>query len=252
MLSATMPFRRVRLPMIMRQSARAAMPCRSLLETGIGRPGVHEIHAAAGDGAAAAGFALAVAALLLKRKPAMLWVRHDLLQAENGGVYPPGLAAFGIPPAAVTLVRVKDVLGVLQAGLEAARCSALAVILVDFWGSARAYDLTASRRLALAAKASGVTLFLLRHAASAMPSAAETRWSVKGLPSRPLAALAPGPPAFAATLLRHRGGMAGQVWRVEWNRDTGYFEDIAGQGAALSGGLAAIPARRAPALREAG
>ena len=226
MLPTQAPFQRIHLPVIMRQHSHVVTPSRFFLEAGIDRAGVHEIYAAAaGDGAAATGFALAMTKLLLTRKRAMLWARHDMLQPEAGGIYPPGLIAFGIPPSAVTLVRAQDVQGVLQAGLDAARCSSLAAILVDFWGSARAYDLTASRRLAFAAKSSGVRLFLLRHAASAIPSAAETRWSIKGLPTRPFAADAPGWPAFEITLLRHRGGMAGQVWVVEWNRDTKSFEE---------------------------
>eukprot|EP01035_Chromulina_nebulosa_P064639 gene64639-88434_t len=58
-------------------------------------------------------------------------------------------------------------------------------------------------------------MLLLRVAASPAASAAATRWLVQAAPSRPLAANAPGPPAFTVTLLRHRGGAAGNTWHLE-------------------------------------
>ena len=121
--------------------------------------GMHELYAASHvDSAATTGFALGALrqqSLAGKALPASLvWVRHELAQNEAGHVYPPGLLAFGLSPADVTLVRVPTPLAVLQAGLEAARCSSLAAILIEMWGETKAYDLTASRRLALAAKAS--------------------------------------------------------------------------------------------------
>ncbi len=53
-------------------------------------------------------------------------------------------------------------LGILRAGAEAARCPAVGAVLMEPWGEARPLDLTASRRLTLAADQSGVTVFLLR------------------------------------------------------------------------------------------
>src|SRR3546814_11674827 len=79
-------------------------------------------------------------------------------------------------------------------------------------------DLTASRRLALAAEKSGTTLLLLRTGADPVPSAAQTRWSVASAPSRAFAANAPGTPTFDITLLRQRSGPSGTSWRLEWNR----------------------------------
>jgi protein ImuA len=228
-------------PSLVRPRTRASVKsAASLLRTGMAQAGLHEIYAATqADGAAVTGFALANASRLLAGKSsaesrnAILWARHDFLQSETGSIYPPGLIEFGIAPAAVAVVQVRDVLGTLQAGLDAARCTRLAAVLVEFWGAPRAYDLTASRKLSLAAKASGVPLFVLRHAASILPSAAETRWRVRALPSRVLAANAPGRPAFEVTLLRHRGGKDGQHWRVEWNRDTACFEEL-GKKASIS------------------
>ena len=70
---------------------------------------------------------------------------------------------------------------------------------------------------------------MLRAGASPAPSAAQTRWQVRALPSRALAANAPGRPAFAVTLLRHRGGVVEREWRVEWDRDRKSFRGRGGR-----------------------
>lgn len=220
-------------------------------------PGLHEIHAATGaDGSAATGFALGlVRCRLTACEQPLIWIRQDMLQAEGGHIYPPGLAGFGIAPGLVTCVRARDGLSVLQAALEAGRCTGLAAVLADLWGATRAYDLTASRRLTLAAKTAHMPLFLLRHMAEAMPSAAETRWQVKGHRSRRLAANAPGPPAFEIALLRQRGGRDGLSWCVEWNNERACFEDVSetrNPAAALSGPGAAVSAGGAAGLARAG
>jgi protein ImuA len=185
---------------------------------------LHEFYAPA----EADGVSLSALAMLLGLKDgkrATLWVRHEALAGEAGTPYPAGLAELGVDPARLLLVRARDVPSALQAGLEGARCAALGAVTVEFRGEARAYDLTASRRLALAAKASGVPVFLLRIGAKAVPSAAETRWLARAAPSRALAAKAPGPPAFHLTLLRARNGQEGEQHHLEWNRDAQRFEN---------------------------
>ena len=72
-------------------------------------------------------------------------------------------------------------------------------------------DLTASRRLALAAEQSGVTLLMLRLEAEPVPSAADTRWAVSAAPSQALEANAPGPPQLEIELLRRRVGPFGHA-----------------------------------------
>ena len=89
----------------------------------------------------------------------------------------------------------------------------------------RLLDLTASRRLALAAEASGVMTVLLRASSKQDASAARTRWQVSALPSQALESNAPGNPAFSLRLLRHRGGLAEREWRVEWDRDRQSFQE---------------------------
>jgi protein ImuA len=102
---------------------------------------------------------------------------------------------------------------------EGLRAPGLAAVL----GEVGALDATASRRLQLAAEASGVTALALRRwrtgAAAArhraLPTAAATRWRVAATPGRP----ENGEPGVGRTrwqldLLRCRGGHPAG-WRVE-------------------------------------
>ncbi|MCA0402094.1 MAG: hypothetical protein LCH38_14925 [Proteobacteria bacterium] len=163
---------------------------------------------------------------------AKLWIRHEALASETGTPYPAGLVELGFDPTLLLFVRALDVPSALQAGLEGARCKALGAVIIDIRGEARAYDLTASRRLALAAKTSGVPVFLLRSGATVKASAAETRWLARSAPSRALAAKAPGQPAFHLTLLRARNGQEGAQHHLEWNRDAQRLENRFAEGEA--------------------
>lgn len=204
-----------------------------MLQGGLASAAVHEIYGAeAADASAATGLALAFALRLGAGRP-LVWVRQDFCDVEAGEPYMPGLVEHGFSPEAITLVRARDAQGVLQAGLEAARCGALGVVMVELWGETRAFDLTASRRLVLAARASGVTVLMTRMASLPQPSGASSRWQVRAAPSRALAANAPGAPVFAVTLLRHRNGTSGRQWYLEWDRDRGYFADGNGVGSGI-------------------
>jgi protein ImuA len=192
---------------------------------GISRAALHEVHAAGtADLAAATGFSVGLALRAARMRP-ILWVRQDVLDAETGQLNPPGLVELGFDPSRILLVRARDAQGVLRAGVEAARCAALGAVLIEPWGEPRLLDLTASRRLALAAEGSGVMTVLLRASRRQDASAARTRWQVASLPSRALEANAPGNPAFSLRLLRHRGGLSECEWRVEWSRDRQSFQE---------------------------
>ncbi|WP_082358868.1 hypothetical protein [Bosea sp. AAP35] len=200
-----------------------------VLGGGIARAALHEVYApATADLAAATGFAVGLAIRAAGTRP-ILWVRQDVVDAEVGRLHPPGLTELGLDPARILLVRARDAEGVLRAGAEAARCPALGAVLIEPWGMPRHLDLTASRRLALAAEGSGATTLVLRAAVAPQPSAASTRWQVSSLPSRALEANAPGDPAFSVRLLRHRGGLSECEWRVEWSRDRQSFQECAFQ-----------------------
>lgn len=208
---------------------------------GLGRGGLHEILAAeVADAAAAAGFAAALALRALPPGRRAVWVRQAHGESETGALYPPGLAGLGFDPDALVMVRTRDGLGTLRAGIEAVRCPALGAVVIEPWGSPKALDFSASRRLSLAAARSGVTTLLLRTGAEPRPNAAQTRWQVAAVASRPLAAGAPGHPAFEIVLLRHRAGVAGLGWRLEWDHEHRVFHEAP----PLSGDVAALPARR--------
>ena len=113
------------------------------------------------DWAAAVGFGLALALRAAPRRP-LLWARQDFLEGEAGRLNGVGLAEFGADPAALSLVRGRDAEAVLRAAVDAARCKSLGAALIEIFGAPSALDLTATLRLARAAEASGVTLFLLR------------------------------------------------------------------------------------------
>lgn len=214
------------------------------------RAALHELHAFAGsDGVSATCSALILAQA--SGPGAVLWVRQPAFDREAGTLYPAGLAELGMDPAQVIYVQARDAVAALQAGLEGARSAAVDAVIVELWGEARAYDLTASRRLALAAKASGVPVFAVRVAADPRPSAAETRWLVRTAASRRLAANAPGHPAFDWLLLRARSGQEGLRYCVEWDRDARNLVCVpAGSArashdhASLSGAVVSLPANR--------
>lgn len=203
---------------------------------------LHELFAGDGTDEASALGAAAMLALCLTRAaapaPAILWLREAAAQ-RKAGLHGPGLTDLGLDPARLVLGLLPDTAALLRAGVDALRCAGLGAVVLELGGNPALLDLTASRRLALAAEASGVTPLLVRtRGARPAPSAARTRWRVTAAPSAALAADAPGHPALTLALLRQRGGVAGLDWTVEWNRDAGCFTPAACPGARLplSGG----------------
>ncbi|WP_246549078.1 ImuA family protein [Ancylobacter oerskovii] len=207
---------------------------------------LHEVFAAeAGDMAAAAGFALALAQRAASAHPAggsrpLLWVRQASVEAEAGQLAAEGLRTLGIDPARLLLVRASSAEAALRAADDAARCPGLGTVILEPWGESKALDLTATRRLSLRAAASGVALLLLRPTGRPLPSAGATRWQVRSASSRPLPGDAPGAPAFLVDLLRHRAGHAGASWHLEWDRETCSFRDVV----ALPRPVVSVPVRR--------
>jgi len=231
---------------------------------GLVRAGVHEAFAASGgDQPAAVGFALAaLARAAAGRSPgarALVWVRHDALEAEAGRPYGPGLADWGLDPRRLLFVRARTVADALRAAGEAARLTSLGGVLLEVWGEDKRLDLTVSRRLALRAEAAGTPVFFVRAGAAPAPSAAASRWRVRAAPSVPLSAQAPGAPAFEVEVLRRRGGSAGGPWRLEWSRDDAAFRPLAAAAPSF-GAVAAVstdrpfrdrPGEEGPARRRA-
>ena len=197
---------------------------------------LHEVHASGADRAAALAFVLGFAPDMAAAGPSRCVV---LVRAAGGAgrrllPYGEGLQRTGIDPAAVLVVEAQGEHALLQATLEAARCPGVGLVLLETEARFAAYDLTASRRLALAVERSQVRAMVLRHDAAPRPSAAHTRWAVASAPSLALEAGAPGWSAIEVELLRWRGGPAGRRWRLEWDMEHGVFRSAADR-AALSG-----------------
>jgi len=212
---------------------------------GLPRGRVHELFAASEDDApSATGFATMLGLRTVGRRSPIFWLRTDAAERFGGRLYGPGLIELGGDPDSLVLGVAPDNKALLKAAADAARCPGLSALIVECHGQCPALDLTASRRLALAAEQSGVTLFLLRLEAEPVPSAAETRWMVGSAPSQSLEAGAPGLPLFEIELLRRRSGPAGMRWRLEWHRDRLVFADPALSGAMvpLSSGRPIAPA----------
>lgn len=201
---------------------------------------VHEIYAAeAEDAAAAAGFVLGLATGVIDRGRTMLWLRPYRSVRTIGEFQASGWSDLGGTPGHGLVGVMPDTLALLRAAVDALRSADLGAVIVEGWGTMRELDLTASRRLVLAAEKSGVPLFLLRPDASPTPSAAQTRWQVSAGPSQALPGNAPGHPCFDVTLLRQRSGPSGLSWRLEWNRDRCQFNE-----APISGAVVPVSAER--------
>lgn len=208
---------------------------------GLNRRALHEIHAASSaDLASTDGFALGLAARAAGGGY-IAWIVQSMVTAEAGLPYGEGLRAWGLDPGRMLLVRTRDTQTLLAAGEEALRSGALGAVLLSAWGSPKALNLTAERRLALAARESGAPALLIRAGSrSGASSAAETRWAISSAPSRPLEAGAPGRPALTVRLERSRTGAEPGQWVMEWRSDEAAF----GARETVSGGLVPLAAER--------
>jgi protein ImuA len=190
----------------------------SALGGGLADDALHEIAPARpADGAAAMGFALAIAARFISRRPASaLIIGEGFAAEESGALYGPGLVAHGLPLSRLVFVRAPDAALAFWAIEEALKCGAPAVVVGEIW-SLKGYSLAASRRLVLAArKGRTPALLILASAygqAERLSSAAETRFEIAAAPSAATPAAAgldlPGPFACGARLIKARLARAG-------------------------------------------
>lgn len=165
----------------------------------------------------APGHATGFAALLLARAQARLARRAALWIAAEPDAYLPGLAGLGVDGTRLFLLRAPHQRDALWAAEEALRSPAIAAVLL--LGN-RALDMTAARRLQLAAETGGGIALLLREEASSPgPTTALTRWRIaqRALSATPHQL---GPPAWEVALLRARGGRPG-AWLLAWDSATG-------------------------------
>ena len=183
--------------------------------------GLHEIIGR--DAGAGAGFCAALLGRLVAcRGGTVLWCMHLASVHEAGVLHAPGLAVGGLNPERLIVARAakeKDVLWAMEEGLRGDR---LAAVL----GEVRQIDLRATRRLQLAAEASGTSAFLLRPSSSgegSPPTASVTRWRLAAAPMpAPAGPFSPfDRTRWQAELLRCRGGRPGGTWVLEWDHETG-------------------------------
>lgn len=210
------------------------------------QPGVHEFYSDShADAVTLNGFGLGVGLSEFSGGD-LVWAIHDLTGMEIGRPYGSGLHQMGIPPERLLLVRARDVRTLLGVGEDALRTNGISGVVLSAWGENRTFSLTASRRLSLAARTEGKRLFLMRAGANPQPSAAESRWSVRSVPSTALAGGAPGRPAFSVTLLRHRKSAALGTWMMEWDRETRSLVEQT----SLSCGLVPVATKRSAKATE--
>jgi protein ImuA len=222
----------------------------SALGGGLADDALHEIAPAqASDGAAAMGFALALTARFLSRRPASaLLISEGFAAEEWGALYGPGLVAHGLNLSRLVFVRAPDAALAFWAIEEALKCGAPAVVMGEIW-SLRGYSLAASRRLLLAARKGKVPALLILASAyghaERLSSAAETRFEIAAAPSARTPAAAgpdlPGPFACGARLIKARLARAGpeapfqafeadRVIRLEWRSQDLTFKDMTFKG----------------------
>ncbi len=201
-------------------------PIDAAMGGGLARGALHELAGSGADVQHGAAAALFAAGILARLEGPVLWVleQHDL--------FAPGLAAAGLHPDRVVYARAgrRDALLVMEEGL---RHRGLAGVAAEISGR---ITLSASRRLQLAAEATGVTALLLRRpgkgsAELAGAVAAVTRWRIGALPSAPPIADAPDVPGLGRArwrldLLRSRGGRTGS-WIVEACDASGRLDMVA-------------------------
>jgi protein ImuA len=211
------------------------------LQGGLALGAIHEVFAQAGrQSAVATGFIAGLAGRVAERRPTV-WIRQDFTEVETGAVSMSGLSELGLDPRLLVTVRAADVDHALRTAADALVCDAVGAVVLEIWGEARQFDLVASRKLTLAAQASGATGLILRMAAEPRPSTAETRWIVRAAHSPPASQpwSAWGSPLFDTQLVRNRHGPTGR-WIMEWKCD----ECLFGSPAAYPQPVAAAPAHR--------
>lgn len=218
---------------------------------GLANSSVHEITDGGDDksvGGSATAFAAALAghAQYFRRAP-IVWIAPRTRQRES--LYGPGLAAFGLDPARLIAIRVpasgrEGTAQALWAMEEALRTPSVGAVCAEIDD----VDLTASRRLQLAAEAGGTFGLLLRGASKSIlpPIASVTRWRITAAPSGPAWPIClPGAPRWQVELLRARNGRP-HHWLLEWRHDPG---NEAARGFALAAETGNRPALPAEAKR---
>lgn len=198
-----------------------------LPEGGLSARGLHELEGVSPYETTPTSGATSFAAWLLGRcgterrvsRP-FLWIRR------RGGrfdarPYAPGLAPF-LDPARLLLIEADSEEQVLWSMEEGLRSGVLAAVLAEVKGA----DLTATRRLQLAAEASATPALLLRLPGALRTSAALTRWQISSAPALSTPGLKDiARPRLRLSLRRARGRLEDheRSWMMEWCHEKGDF-----------------------------
>jgi protein ImuA len=189
--------------------------------------GLHEVIAASagsfsgfpGISGASSSFAAWLLKKCLSQRTGMaLWCRRPAGRFDPQP-YGPGLTRF-IDPTRLLVVEARDQSDLLWAMEEGLRCKGIAAVL----GETGSADLTATRRLLLAAESNASTAILLRPPTATTSSAALTRWQITSAPARSTQGLRDiAAPRWRVELLRARGitTQTQSSWLMEWNDETG-------------------------------
>jgi protein ImuA len=179
---------------------------------GLSLGALHEACAAGPEFAHGAATALFAAGVAARLDGPVLWC----LPRRN--LFAPALAGAGLHPDRLLYAEAGDEATVLAVAEEALRHPGLASVVAEV----TRLGLTPSRRLQLAAEASGALGLVIRRwprsgAPPAGSTAAATRWQVAALPSAPLGGTTPGVgrPRWRLELVRCRGGEVPRTWTVE-------------------------------------
>lgn len=209
---------------------------------GLKRGALHEVSAGEyRDMGAATGFLAALAVRCQQAGHAapgeapLLWCQLASPPFDMGPLYAPGLAGFGLDPARLILASPAKPVDLLWVIEEALRAGAFCGVVGEIDGRSSVLDLTATRRLQLAAEETGTPVLLLtghRQEGEGGTSAATTRWTVGPAPGH----VAPeqdfsnagfpglvGSPCWHVRLRKARGG-APASWVLRWQAAEAAFE----------------------------
>nr|WP_256731628.1 protein ImuA [Sphingomonas sp. dw_22] len=173
-----------------------------LADGGLRLDALHEIAGGGSDMADDCAATLFMAGIAARAWGPVLWVvrRRDL--------FAPGLAQVGLEHKRLIYAEAADDAELLAIMEEGLRHRGLGAVI----GEARRADMTATRRLQLAAEGGRtIALLMKRHAREGsdplrVPSAAVTRWRVACAPSSPLPVAGVGRARWRLTLVRQKGG----------------------------------------------
>jgi protein ImuA len=194
-----------------------------VLKGGLALGELHELCPAASlHSGAAAGFALALSALAPPRHGSVVWVQQDFAALESGMLYGLGCDLFGLSSARLIVVRTSTPRDALWAMEEALKTKGVAAAIGELAQTGKEADLTATRRLSLAAQKGGGLALLLRGGSFPQPSAAATRWQVAAAPGPADRFGGLGRTGFRLSLTKNRRGSCGS-WVLQWDHDEQRF-----------------------------